>query len=1221
MRRDVLFLVIFIALLLVTFLINDRLNTSPEEAIDEKHISQTLDEKQKQVKRWFHEVDARLADSLNTSENVFDDIAQLEEPDGIFFCLFDDDRMVYWNDNQIAHHKLDTTADSSQIVKLDNGWYWHIMQEIGSYKAVGLVLIKHEYPYENQYINDAFQEDFNIPGTTELLLDEETGIRVEDNDGRYLFSLVPDEEADKTAFPVLFGLLFFGLFFVLLAFLYELLNRKLPEKKKIREIGIVIAGIALLRYFMVVFKFPGALYELPVFDPSHYASSSFIPSLGDLLFLLISTWFVLYLILKLVKNQISTGNFSSTKIVVLLFLVAALNACWFVFSHHLVTSVIYNSNITLSFYNFFDLSVYSFLALLAIFLIFVNYFMLLHLLLRFTANFLWRSAVPLFLIFSAASVGVFIIAGYSLHLVVVIFFLIINLIYVVFLFKYQAYYYSRNVLVLFFSVLFLTFFLEYHSGNQEKQKRQVLVTSLENERDRVGEYLFQELEDEMQNDTVLQNYMQNHLANEPYILEYIQNEYFHGYFRKYELQISVCDPNDELEVYEDNTTEIYHCYSFFEQMIHEEGVPLSESNFYFLDNFSGRISYIGVVKFNDENTDKEKKLYVSIDSKLSDTHLGYPELLLDKEIAQNERFNNYSYAKYQNNVLVNRSGNFPYPTELDGFFNTDSENQFVNYDGFNHLVYRPEEDMTILISKANRTFLDLMAQFSYIFAFCFILFITFIFLYHFPNNLKRFNYNFKNKIKLSLILLLLLSMIAVGTGTVYYTTQQFRDKQKETISEKLQSILVELENNLHMETELKPDQESYLTNLLVNLSNVFYVDMNLYDLDGRLIASSRMQVFEQGLLGRRMDAKAYRELAVKSQPRFIHSEVLGNLQYHSAYVPFYNEHGETLAYLNVPYFTRQQALKKEVYTVVMVMVNIYVFLIIIGTLVAVLVSNNITRPLRLIRHKLEKIGLNRANEKIEYDSYDEIGELIREYNRMVDELDENARRLAQTERETAWREMAKQIAHEIKNPLTPMKLKVQYLKRAWDDRVSNFDHRIKQFTEAMISQINALSFIATEFGNFAKMPPPRKNKIDIKEETNNVVNLFEPTAHIDIYFEDFTDQPCYVYADADQLRRVMSNLLKNSIQSIPSDRKGEIVVRLETKEDNVILSVIDNGRGITEDIENKLFYPNFTTKSGGMGMGLAISKKIVEDTGGTIWYETQQREGTVFYVKLPVYSP
>ena len=302
----------------------------------------------------------------------------------------------------------------------------------------------------------------------------------------------------------------------------------------------------------------------------------------------------------------------------------------------------------------------------------------------------------------------------------------------------------------------------------------------------------------------------------------------------------------------------------------------------------------------------------------------------------------------------------------------------------------------------------------------------------------------------------------------------------------------------------------------------------------------------------------------------------------------------------------------------MVFVNIYVFLIILGTVTAVIVSNNVTKPLRMIRERLRQIGLNKRNEKINYKSHDEVGELISEYNRMVDELDDKAQQLAQSERESAWREMAKQIAHEIKNPLTPMKLKVQYLKRAWDDGVSNFNERLEKFTNSMISQIDTLSGIATEFSNFAKMPKAKKQPLVVENEVKEVVSLFENTHGVRLDFNADNADMCKVYVDKDQLSRVFSNLIKNAIQAIPSGRKGYVKLAVNCENEYVYISIEDNGVGISKDIQNKLFNPNFTTKSTGVGMGLAISKRIIEDFDGELWYETELNKGTTFHIRLPI---
>jgi nitrogen fixation/metabolism regulation signal transduction histidine kinase len=408
---------------------------------------------------------------------------------------------------------------------------------------------------------------------------------------------------------------------------------------------------------------------------------------------------------------------------------------------------------------------------------------------------------------------------------------------------------------------------------------------------------------------------------------------------------------------------------------------------------------------------------------------------------------------------------------------------------------------------------------------------------------------------------------------------------------------------------------SSLDELLQKFSNVFFTDINLYAPNGDMLATSRAEIFEKRLIGPKIHPAAYYELAILNAAEFTHEEQIGDLRFLSAYVPFRNDRNELLAYLNLPYFTRQQALTREISNLVVAVVNFYVLLITI-----VFISNQITHPLRMIESKFGKIRFGRSNEKIQYEARDEIGALVRAYNHMVDELADSAEKLARSERESAWREMAKQIAHEIKNPLTPMKLSVQHLQRSAVEEPAKQKQNLKRITQTLIEQIDHLSAIATEFSNFAKMPRTNNEEMDLKEKIIKIAKLFHSTEDIEIQTSFSNRVPAIVLADREQLSRVFINLVKNAIQAIPEDRKGKISISLETNEISAIVEVKDNGRGIPSELGDKLFQPNFTTKSSGMGMGLAIVKNIIEHAGGEIRYDTVPGEGTTFIVILPLYK-
>lgn len=235
---------------------------------------------------------------------------------------------------------------------------------------------------------------------------------------------------------------------------------------------------------------------------------------------------------------------------------------------------------------------------------------------------------------------------------------------------------------------------------------------------------------------------------------------------------------------------------------------------------------------------------------------------------------------------------------------------------------------------------------------------------------------------------------------------------------------------------------------------------------------------------------------------------------------------------------------------------------------------------------------------------------------MVTELELSAYKLARSERESAWREMAKQVAHEIKNPLTPMKLNIQHLQKAWNEKRENIDELFQRISSTLVEQINSLSNIATEFSNFAQMPRAKKEIVDLTPVLTSVLNLFDNAPHVKIIF-DSDDSSKNVFADHEQLNRVFSNIIKNSIQSIPDNREGVINISIDRADEEFIVSIKDNGTGIPVDLQGKIFTPNFTTKSSGMGLGLSISKNVVESAGGRMWFETKENFGTTFFVSLP----
>jgi two-component system, NtrC family, nitrogen regulation sensor histidine kinase NtrY len=643
---------------------------------------------------------------------------------------------------------------------------------------------------------------------------------------------------------------------------------------------------------------------------------------------------------------------------------------------------------------------------------------------------------------------------------------------------------------------------------------------------------------------------------------------------------------------------------------------VTNSDFYFLSNLNGRISYFTAIPYREN--DIEITVFIELDSKLLSEGLGYPELLLENSLTST--FNsNYSYAKYYDGKLIAASGTYSYRMTSDIYTAGSEGFEFLEAEGYDHVVYNIDDENTIIATKPSVMVIDMLITFSYIFVFFFFILIIILLLTGINPVIYKLQINFKNKIQFAMSGILFLSLLLIGSGTVYYSIMQYQNKHKDNLKEKLQSLYVELIHKLEHEHNLSNwTSEKYgdLEKLLQKFSNVFYSDINLYDENGRLLASSRPEIFEKGLAGKNMDAVAFIEMIYNKRSEFIHNEQIGGMSYLSAYVPFVNSENRLLAYLNLPYFTRQDELTAEISNLVVAIINIFVLLTLLTLTLAVFMANTITQPLRMIQEKISMFKLNENNEKIHYRGEDEVGSLVKEYNLMIEQLSDSAERLARSERESAWREMAKQIAHEIKNPLTPMRLIVQHFQRSFNDDV-NREEKLDKLSKILIEQIDNLSSIATEFSNFAKMPLARNEKLNIKELVKDVISLFSNTENIEFAY-DMSENNVYVWADKEQLTRVFINLFKNAIQSISAGRDGLIEVKISTRNNRVYIHVKDNGKGIAEEIREKLFQPNFTTKSGGMGMGLAISRNIINSAGGDITYQTEVGKGTVFVVELPI---
>lgn len=466
-----------------------------------------------------------------------------------------------------------------------------------------------------------------------------------------------------------------------------------------------------------------------------------------------------------------------------------------------------------------------------------------------------------------------------------------------------------------------------------------------------------------------------------------------------------------------------------------------------------------------------------------------------------------------------------------------------------------------------------------------------------------------------MILLVLLASILIAAVTIYQNNEQTEEYNIKRFGRKEKST------KQHIEIELKKTTYPINTNnlskifqeLIYEISVIHNLNISMYDMGGNLLKSSIATAFEKQDTTP-ISSKIIRELANNSNQRILKTRVEEGITYQSSYTYINDAKFKRIGVLELQIAQSNAVQEKELKEFMMRLGLVYLLMFAISIAMAYFLSSYITRSIKTISDKMNQTRLNKRNEKITLESASsEINILVNAYNSMIDELQESAVKLAKGEREQAWREMAKQVAHEIKNPLTPMRLTVQSFERRFDPTDENIKEKLAEYSQTLIQQIDVMSSIASAFSDFAKMPTQKREKLEVVE----VVKLA-----IDIFNEDFIyyiaeEKELYANLDKTQLIRVVTNLVKNASQASEEKENPRIEVTVSSEGNAVKIVVSDNGKGINEADKKMVFEPKFTTKTSGMGLGLPMIKNIIEAYNGTISFTSTEGIGTVFTVILP----
>lgn len=1150
--------------------------------------------------------------------------------------IFRNNTLVAWNDNQVSVPGEIITAGQGKpmVKKMSNGWYYWLTQNSDNFLTAGAFLIKRDYSIKNDYLVNDFNPLFGHLSGVELTT-KPGPYPIYSSAGEPLCYLeITEIPSPALWFTVTQLVLLVAGFIAISLFIYSFYNNHKWFKNRSYLLFICfLTDLITVRLVQFGFQFPSTIYSTPLFSASWYSSSAIQPSLGDYLLNTIILFIlgIVFFIKGSIDSKITSKSNHVRKILgaaalVIIFLLT-------VAIQYLIGDLILNSAFSLQLQNISGLTTGSLVGILIMLLLFVFYWLVTTRLATNAMRLLtqpgpgqkphlpssWLFPLTALMIGIAGYLLVLIITGHHPVLIFASFVVYLFLLWFSEGFGKSVYVFPQIILFAAFFALVATCRLNDLNAQKEHEKSDLFVAKLANWRNPVTEVMFETLNSNVIGDTAFWKQISSAMANGTYDSETmsaaIAGRFFTGFWEKFDVQITICDSVKSLKIQPEGY--VVNCDDYFSSIRENYGEETGLPNLFILDYGYGKENYLAVIGSDqlEENSFPRKfKIFIELNLITVGSDPGFPGILIDRENQATIVPSGISYGVYRNNRLIHALGvnHFPLVLEQDSV-NGPGDKMFLTEDA-DHTTYRVDKDTILVICTPKTTWFGWITPFSYLFVLFSMVVMAWSIVQHLVSPGKEVLDSLRNRLYYALMGILIITLLVSGTVQIINILSVNAEKDRDNLRERAASIRVEVQHKFGNAGSPREITVKALDEFLVKLSNIFFTDVHFFNPDGVLMATSRQQIFSKGIISGMMEPEAAQAMMHGSQSIWIHEETIGKMKFLSAYVPLFNESNDLLGYLNLPFFSRGDESKQEIAAFVVTFLNIYIIIFLLGVLLTIVISDRITAPLALLAGKLSKIRLGKSNEKIEWNKNDEIGQLVAEYNRMVDELALSADLLARSERESAWREMARQVAHEIKNPLTPIKLSAQHLEKAWLEKAPDLDHRFRRFTQTLVAQIDALSEIATDFSDFAKLPKMKMESVNIEEVARFVINMYRDALSIKIVLNSENDDLC-VSADRAQLIRVFTNLMNNAIQAIGERRDGRIVIGLKQENSFVSVEIMDNGAGIEAAQMNDIFRPGFTTRPGGMGLGLAIVKAILDDFNAEISCRSDEA-GTTFRIKL-----
>ena len=1162
------------------------------------------------------------------------------------YYLYRDSTLLVWSDYRYAFdsQRLMTVSDGTQAIENQQGLFLLIARHkeingvrYGLYAFIPLRSATHE----NRAMADSGYNADIFPVAPRSVSLQPGGNSVLDPQDKQLFQLVPPNASvhrSRSVPPLSLWLVSLAMF--LLGVHVVLSVRYFRNRHRFGlGLALLLIFIVLVRGLMLRFSLPLAFHEGTVFSPKNYQGSPLAPSPGDLLLNCLCVLFVLMYVNGIYFRTITYRRLTRSdsafqalfSVLLLLIGYVAYYLCYLELVSIYEKSP-FTLDITLSI-SFNALKI----TLLAVFVVLSTiYFMVVHLLVslfvRLNPNRLLGMAILLSSTLLAGLVSWFLAIRFEwiflVHLTYTLILYLTHLPRSFYGFRYPTtVYYFLGALV---CALMTTYVVEKQEAQKDLLNKKEFGRQLVSDNDLYAEFLLGKTQDILVDDPELRSLLSGQvpLARE-IIRQRVKNNYLDEYLNQYEVEVLPFDaagkPLDSIDVARDYT---YYQTQYAQPafatanpsvfLATDAASPADTSVTRIPANRSGnRKHYLSFVRFGSP----ERPLgYIILNLRQRrQTPLSrYPELLLDERFAQAPETREYSYAIYERGQQLYSNGAYNYEQKFSksSLSNPELYEKGLTFNQYRHVGQKETRDRVIVVSSKAWGWRGVLANFSFLYLILVVVVSLAVSSHALRYGMMNLPVTYSTKIQVLLNAAFILPLLIVLFFVLRVISDNYRENQRNAHLDNSRNLSANVQGLLD-DYEQSRMSQAYFEQQIQQIARDADLDLNLYDNRGRMILSSKPLIYQSGLVSQLINPLARKLIIEQKENQVLLNESLGSNDYSTAYTGLKSYDQRMLGVLSIPYFDARSSLDRQIIDVVASVLIVFTVMLLVFLFVSYLAANLLIDPLRVLTKKISSTSLDRPNEPLPWHSNDEIGTLIRKYNKMLSNLDLSKQTLSSNEKQSAWREMAKQVAHEIKNPLTPMKLTLQQLQRTISRDDPDALAKVSRAMESVIEQIDNIGYIAQSFSDIAKMPTPQNEVFEVTAVLDKAYELYSNDKNLSLQ-RAIAPGPLYVSGDRQQFGASINNLIINAQQSVPESRKAEIILKLYKHNEAIMVEVKDNGSGIPQNIRSRVFLPNFTTREGGTGLGLAMAKRIIEYAGGSIWFETEEGIGTTFFLSLPL---